>query len=117
MVRTSNKCEQIVVKDLESRGYDVFRRGWPDLIAVDQRTGKTRFIEVKPVSKRLKPEQVRIKKIFKNNNLVYEVWYVEQLQDRILIHENEKPIVYGRYGKTDQKLVEFRLRQIANGKK
>ena len=112
MVRTKNKCELVVVKELEYKGYEVFRRGWPDLIAIDKKTGKTRFIEVKPVTKKLKPYQLRVKEVFEKNNLVYEVWYVEQIGEYIFVHQNKKPEIYGKPGRRKQKDLKKRLSEV-----
>lgn len=46
-VRTSNAAERQVVALLQTDGYEVIKRGWPDFLAVAP-DGSLRLIEVKP---------------------------------------------------------------------
>ncbi len=78
MVRTSNICEIEVASSLEDQGYEVLKNGWPDFVAINWKTKEVRFIEVKPLSKKLKPRQLKMKKVFNLLGLNYEtlfVWY------------------------------------------
>lgn len=45
-VRTCNAREFYVAEALEQEGFEVFKKGWPDLLAY--RTGEIRLVEVKP---------------------------------------------------------------------
>lgn len=44
-LRTKNPAEIAVIEALRQDGYEVLKRGWPDLLCI--RDGKVRFIEVK----------------------------------------------------------------------
>jgi len=46
-VRTSNEAEIRVAQEMESQGWTLYKRGWPDFIAV--RGEEVRFLEVKPI--------------------------------------------------------------------
>lgn len=41
-----NDCEKAVAKELETEGWTVLHRGWPDFLAI--RGDELKFIEVKP---------------------------------------------------------------------
>ena len=70
---TINKWELKAIVELERQGYEVHRKGWPDLIAV--KDTEVRLIEVKPPrAKGMKPHQVRIAEIIKLKGLEAEVW-------------------------------------------
>lgn len=59
--RTSNKHEAIVAEALESDGWEVYRNGWPDFLAV--KDGQVRFVEVKPsLISRLSQRQAKVAK-------------------------------------------------------
>jgi hypothetical protein len=61
-VRTSNDAERAVVSHLIEAGYEVHRRGWPDLLVT--KGDEVRFIEVKPATHRqLSPEQERVAQV------------------------------------------------------
>ena len=75
-IRTNNKCEIDACKNLESRGYEVLKNGWPDFVAIDWENKKVRFIEIKPKNKKLKPRQIKMKKVFEMIGLDYEVMYI-----------------------------------------
>jgi Holliday junction resolvase-like predicted endonuclease len=77
--RTNNPSERYVINDLESKGYEVLKRGWPDLIAVKGNT--VRFIEVKRLTRRdgslstsqLKPQQKRVAEILSKLGIEVEL--------------------------------------------
>ena len=50
-VRTSNRAELTIYRQLQSEGWEVVKRGWPDFLA--HKDGQLRFIEVKPRHSRL----------------------------------------------------------------
>lgn len=45
-IRTRNAAEIRVAQDLEADGWKIYKRGWPDFLAV--RGDEVRFVEVKP---------------------------------------------------------------------
>ena len=112
MARTSNECEKDVIRELEFAGYRVYKRGWPDLIAVDKETDEVRFIEVKPVTKKLKKYQKIVKDIFGMVGLKYEVFYVERIGNRVIVHINEKPDIYKKHGPPTKKEYAKRLKEL-----
>lgn len=79
MCRTKNVSERAVIDLLERDGYEVLKRGWPDLIAV--KGDKVRLIEVKRkytssgrISKsELKPHQKRVAELLFKFGIVIEV--------------------------------------------
>jgi hypothetical protein len=68
-----NVAENAVRDELISQGYEVSKRGWPDLIAIDWSGGRVRFVEVKGLTERLRPNQEHIRAAFEIAGLVYEV--------------------------------------------
>ena len=71
-VRTNN-AEREIVGRLESQGYEVHQRGWPDIIAI--RGNEVRLIEVKPADNRvgMSPAQRRVAEILKKAGLDVEL--------------------------------------------
>jgi hypothetical protein len=60
-----NSLELAVQRVFENHGWEVFRRGWPDLLCVKDE--KVQGIEVKSVNDRVRPEQERIHNILRAN--------------------------------------------------
>ena len=79
MCRTNNRSERAVIEDLESQGYTVVKRGWPDLLAAHG--DLVRFIEVKPRTRKdgtlstasLKPQQVMVAEILSRIGIEVEL--------------------------------------------
>lgn len=79
MCRTKNPSERKVIGDLERDGYEVLKRGWPDLIAVKGDT--VRFIEVKRLTTKrgqlckqnLKPDQMKVAEILRRFGINVEL--------------------------------------------
>ena len=61
---------------LESLGFQVLRRGWPDCAAFNPDTGEVRFVEVKPNREGLRAKQEMMRALFANVGMHYEVWNV-----------------------------------------
>ncbi|MFA5936713.1 MAG: hypothetical protein WC822_02430 [Candidatus Paceibacterota bacterium] len=72
-IRTSNSTELVVVKQLTDAGYQVYKRGWPDFLAIGP--SGIRFIEVKPVGSRSNgsPVQRRVAYILKKMGITVEL--------------------------------------------
>ena len=72
-IRTSNPHEQRVIEELIELGYEVYKRGWPDLIAV--RGDEVRLIEVKRpgLKSGLKPHQYEVAQILAKVGLKVEL--------------------------------------------
>lgn len=72
-VRTSNQSELQILGFLESEGYSVYKRGWPDFIAV--KGDEVRFIEVKPPQgyPHLKPDQKKVASILSKFGITVEI--------------------------------------------
>jgi Holliday junction resolvase-like predicted endonuclease len=75
-IRTNNKCEIDACALLEAKGYEVLKNGYPDFVAVNWENKEVRFIEVKPKNKKLKPRQIKMKKVFEMMGLKYEVMFI-----------------------------------------
>ena len=75
--RTCNRCEIEAYKEFVSQGYEVVKNGYPDFILVNWKTKEVRFVEIKPEGKRLKPRQIKTKRIFELAGLNYEVKYIK----------------------------------------
>lgn len=76
-IRTCNVCELEAYKKYTEQGYEVVKNGYPDFILVNWEDKKVRFVEIKPKGKKLKPRQIKTKKIFELIGLEYEVDYIE----------------------------------------
>ena len=76
-IRTCNVCELEAYKKYTEQGYEVVKNGYPDFILVNWEKGEVRFVEIKPKGKRLKPRQVKTKRIFELVGLKYEVDYID----------------------------------------
>lgn len=74
-IRTSNDREAECARLLEAQGYKVFKRGWPDFLAV--RGDEVRLIEVKPPRGRLKPIQQEVADVLEKAGLYVETWNSE----------------------------------------
>ncbi len=79
MARTKNRHERFVIDGLESEGYSVLKRGWPDLVAIKGDT--IRFIEVKPKTtfngelsrSQFRPDQVKMAEILSKFGITVEL--------------------------------------------
>jgi len=78
MFRTKHGRELAVYHHLTRQGYDVIKRGHPDLIAINWEKREVRFIEVKAKGDRLKPQQIKAQKAYELAGLEYEVIRVGQ---------------------------------------
>lgn len=72
-IRTSNDREAQCARELEADGYTIFKRGWPDILAV--KDGEVRMIEVKPPGGRLKPTQQKVADALESAGIHVEVWH------------------------------------------
>ena len=84
--RTSNPQEIAVVTTLQKRGWKVYKRGWPDLIAV--KAHAVRFIEVKPAGCGLSAAQREVAEILAWLGITVEVVSPEDLGVKPLILPN-----------------------------
>jgi len=75
--RTCNLCEIEAYKEFVNDGYEVIKNGYPDFILVNWETKEVRFVEIKPEGKRLKPRQIKTRRIFELIGLDYEVKYIK----------------------------------------
>ncbi len=76
-IRTCNICELEAYKKYTEQGYEVIKNGYPDFILVNWENKEVRFVEIKPKGKKLKPRQIKTKKIFELIGLEYEVDYID----------------------------------------
>lgn len=65
--------EQVVQDWFIKRGWEVSRRGWPDLVAIDWDGARIRFVEVKGLTEPLRPEQRHMQQIFELAGLNFEI--------------------------------------------
>lgn len=71
-IRAPNQWEAQCVRKLIAEGYEVYRRGWPDYIAV--KGDRIRFIEVKPPNGNLGVRQKEIAGILATFGITVEVY-------------------------------------------
>lgn len=72
VIRTSNGCEAMAIERLVEKGYDVMRRGWPDLMV--EKDGETRLIEIKDHNGKLSKYQLAMAAALARYGLEVEVW-------------------------------------------
>lgn len=71
-IRVPNKWEAQFVEEMLAQGWDIYRRGWPDFIAVKGK--EIRFVEVKPPDGWMSPHQIAIAKILSEFGIQVECW-------------------------------------------
>jgi len=70
--RTANPREARAAEQLRKEGYEIIRRGWPDLLAY--KDGKLRLIEIKDPQGRLKSHQFRAAELLSTLGVDVEIW-------------------------------------------
>lgn len=110
-IHTQNLWERAACEKLWKEGWKVYKRGWPDFVAV--RGDEIQFIEIKPptpkgsIPRRLDPEQEAMASILNRFfGIVVQVWNeyqqfgVEEFRNKMPTHKNpkrSKKIGYGEH--------------------
>ncbi len=77
MLRTGNDAEKEAIETLTDQGWEVYKRGWPDLLAV--RGDLVRLVEVKPSrASHLKKDQADIAAQLRKLGLEVEIFTPRQ---------------------------------------
>lgn len=87
LFRTAFERERAAYKHLTKQGYEVVRRGFPDLIAFNPVTKEIRFIEVKAICDKLKPQQEYVRSIFEQAGMKFEIARVGQADGDYMVVE------------------------------
>lgn len=70
--------EKKALEALINKGYEIYRNGWPDFLAVNPKTGKAFFVEVKSNGDTLRKEQVGL------HNLLLDYFHLHVMVIRVV---------------------------------